>query len=99
MVEELRWSPFIKTFKLRSIVSGAIYGSQIDTVRMLCAEYSYDKVSESQQIELQRTIYGKDTTDNNCLHLSYMADLPEVRQILRDNGLADGRSKRLNSKG
>ena len=26
MVEELRWSPFIKSFKLRSIVSGAIMG-------------------------------------------------------------------------
>lgn len=28
-----------------------------------------------------------------------MNDLPEVRQILRDNGLADIRSKRLNRKG
>ena len=33
------------------------------------------------------------------MHYSYMADLPEVRQILRSNGLADIRSERLNRKG
>ena len=26
MIEELRWSPFIKTYKKRSIISGAILG-------------------------------------------------------------------------
>ena len=42
MVEELRWSPFIKSFKLRSVVSGAILGGKVDTVRMLLGDYSFE---------------------------------------------------------
>ena len=99
MIEELRWSPFIKSFKLRSIISGAIMGSQVETVRFLLGEYKYEKIENNQLWELHGTIFNKDLEDNNCLHFSYMADLPEVRQILRDNGLADARSKRLNRKG
>jgi len=41
MIEDLKWSPFIKSFKLRSVVSSAILGSQIDTVRFLVGEYKY----------------------------------------------------------
>lgn len=37
--------------------------------------------------------------DNNCLHYAYMIDLPEVRQILRDNGLMEERATRLNRRG
>lgn len=44
MVEELRWSPFIKSFRKRSIISAAILGNQVDTVRMLLGDYTYDKV-------------------------------------------------------
>lgn len=33
------------------------------------------------------------------MHFAYMSDLPEVRQILRANGLADVHAKRLNRKG
>ena len=79
MVEELRWSPFIKSFKRRSIVSGAIMGGQVDTVRFLLGDYKYEQVEQQQLVELARTIFNKDESDNNCLHFSYMADLPEVR--------------------
>ena len=44
MVEELKWSPFIKSFRLRSIVSASIMGNQVDTVRFLVGEYKYDQV-------------------------------------------------------
>ena len=37
--------------------------------------------------------------DNNCLHYCYMIDLPEVRQILRDNNLFNERSQKLNRRG
>ena len=45
MVEELKWSPFIKSYKLRSVVSGAILGGQVDTVRMLLGNYQYEKIT------------------------------------------------------
>jgi len=41
MIEDLKWSPFIKSFKLRSVVSSAILGSQVDTVRFLVGGYKY----------------------------------------------------------
>ena len=44
-------------------------------------------------------MYNKDVNDNNCLHYSYMIDLPEVRQLLRDNNLFDVRSQKLNRRG
>ena len=50
-------------------------------------------------MDLAKTIFNKDSTDNNCLHYSYMIDLPEVRQILRNNNLLQERSQRLNRRG
>lgn len=44
MVLHYKWSPYIKSFKNRSIVSGAIMGENIDTVRMLVGEYEYRNV-------------------------------------------------------
>jgi len=42
MIEELCWSPFIKSFRLRSIVSAAVLGNQVDTVRMMIGDYEYN---------------------------------------------------------
>lgn len=33
------------------------------------------------------------------MHFAYMADLPQVRQILRDSGLVDKAAKRFNRMG
>ena len=87
MITQRKWSPFIKSFKNRSIVSGAIWGSQVETVRMMLGDYKYENTSHANVLDLAKTIFNKDSTDNNCLHYSYMIDLPEVRQILRNNGL------------
>ena len=48
---------------------------------------------------MAKTVFSKDTNDNNCLHYCYMIDLPEVRQILRDNNLFNDRAHRLNVRG
>ena len=34
-----------------------------------------------------RDVFNKDIEDNNCLHYSYLVDAPEIRQILKENGL------------
>lgn len=62
-------------------------------------EYTYDKVSKSSLSEITRTIFNKDGAKNNSMHYSYMVELPEVRQIIRENGFSDERSKSLNSRG
>ena len=87
MIVSRRWSPYIKSFKNRSVISGAIWGEKIETVRMMLGEYHYENTSHDNLIDLATTIFNKDSADNNCLHYSYMIDLPEVRQILRDNNL------------
>jgi hypothetical protein len=99
MVESRRWSPFIKSYKNRSIVSGAIWGSQVDVVRMLLGDYTYENIKAESFTDFAKSLYNKDLEDNNCLHYSYMIDLPEVRQILRDNGFFNGRSQRMNRRG
>ena len=47
MVEFLKWSPFIKSFRLRSIISAAILGDQVDAVRFLVGEYKYDQIKQN----------------------------------------------------
>ena len=98
-----QWSPFIKSYRNRSIISGAIWGSKVETVRMMLGNYKFEAVDQNgltQQVAaFAKTLFNKDNSDNNCLHYCYMIDLPEVRQLLRDNGLFNMRSQRLNRRG
>ena len=45
MVLHRKWSPYIKSFQNRSIISGAVWGSRIETLRMLLGNYRYENVS------------------------------------------------------
>ena len=93
------WSPFIKSYKNRSIISGAIWGSQVELIRMMVGQYKFMNITTDDILGFAKTTFNKDENDNNCLHYSYMIDLPEVRQLLRDSGLYDHRSQRLNRRG
>lgn len=42
MILHRKWSPYIKSFRNRSIISGAVWGSQVDLLRMLLGNYKYD---------------------------------------------------------
>lgn len=44
MVRVRRWSPFIKSFKNRSVISGAIMGGQNSIVRYLLGNYKYSQI-------------------------------------------------------
>jgi len=79
MILHKRWSPFIKSFRNRTVISGAIWGEQLDTIRLLIGEYAYEGVSSNQLVDFARTVFNKDESDNNCLHYAYMMDMPEVR--------------------
>ena len=99
MILNRKWSPFIKAYRNRSIISGAIWGSKTETVRMMLANYKFEGFDQTGLIDFARSLFNKDKDDNNCLHYCYMIDLPEVRQLLRDNQLFDIRSQRLNRRG
>lgn len=99
MIESRKWSPFIKSYKNRSIVSGAVWGSQVDTVRMMLGDYTFENIHPTAHNDFAKSLFNKDLADNNCLHYTYMIDLPEIRQILRDNGFFNERSQRLNRRG
>ncbi len=45
MILHKKWSPYIKSFKNRSIVSGAIWGENLDTIKLLVGDYKYTNVS------------------------------------------------------
>ena len=44
MLIKRRWSPFIKAYKKRSILAGAICGRQSKVCRMILKEYEYQAV-------------------------------------------------------
>ena len=44
MILHRKWSPYIKSFRNRSIISGAVWGSRVETLRMLLGNYDYKKV-------------------------------------------------------
>ena len=48
MILHRRWSPFIKSFRNRSVISGAVWGSQVETVRMLLGDYEYKNIEKSK---------------------------------------------------
>ena len=79
MIQSRNWSPFMKSYKNRSIVSGAIWGSQVETIRMILGDYKFEGVRKDQYQDFAKTLFNKDEVDNNCLHYCYMIDLPEVR--------------------
>ena len=60
MILHRKWSPFIKSFRNRSIISGAVWGSQIETLRMLLANYKYENVSKIQILDLATNIFNRD---------------------------------------
>lgn len=63
-------------------------GERVDTIRYLLANYKYESANHVDLKDtMVKSLFNKDSEDNNCLHYSYMIDVPEVRQILRDNGL------------
>lgn len=56
-------------------------------------------LSTNSILDFEKALYSKDVKDNNCLHYCYMVDIPEVRTILRDNGLSSEYSQRMNRRG
>ena len=66
---------------------------------MMLGNYKFEGQDKKGIFDFAKSLFNKDATDNNCLHYCYMVDLPEVRQLLRDNGLFNERSQRLNRRG
>lgn len=52
MVLSRKWSPFIKSFRNRSIISGAVWGEKVETLRMLLGNYKYTNVSSLNILDL-----------------------------------------------
>ena len=97
MILYRRWSPFIKAFRKQSVLTAAIKGKQTSLVRRLSA---YQYVQGKEQAGLMdldllpdlipiNNIFNKDEDGQNPLHYAYLYDLPDIRQILRQSGMAN----------
>ena len=101
MIVERRWSPFIKSFKKRSILAAAIIGGRSKTCRIIICDYVYPEVEiirkdwpknpknykKWMKDENNRLkVFGKDKEDNNILHHTYVNMMPDVRDMLRTMG-------------
>lgn len=99
LIEDYLWSPFIKSYDDRSIISGAILGKQLEALRFMLENYEYEDVNPTSLAEFLRSFYGKDSHDNNAMHYAYMIDMPEVREILRSTKFDPLELQRLNRRG
>ena len=50
MILQRRWSPFIKSFEERSIVSGCIIGKQTELLQSILGEYTYEGVDQESKL-------------------------------------------------
>ena len=86
-----KWSPFIKSFKRRSVLAATICGKQIETAKMLLS-YTYEPMKNgSNTREPDQTkasffrVFGKDFEGNNVLHLCGLNRMPEIHKMLRES--------------
>ena len=94
MILLLRWSPFIKSFQKQSVLTAAIRGQQVELIRKMSnflfvapsGSKNTTKIFEDWVVD---NWYGKDAADNNPLHYAYIRDMPNIRQILRENKLEE----------
>ena len=82
MITELKWSPFIKSFKSRSVLAGAIYGKQEIVCKLIIEDYKYALSDTCRNLQRHKKLeaqgkdplkrFGKDKDDNNILHHTYI---------------------------
>ena len=93
MIVDFKWSPFIKSFKKRSVLSAAIFGQRKTICKIIINDYEYrpnEKSLETVDGKLEKwrkskdifKIFGKDEDDNNILHHTYINEMPSVRSLL-----------------
>ena len=88
MVMHRKWSPFIKSFREQSVMTGAIKGERVNIVQRLAGGFEYKATEETSFSKFLRDVFNKDLQDNSCLHYAYAVDNPQIRQILKDNGFS-----------
>ena len=89
-----RWSPFIKSFQKQSVLTAAIKGKQTELIRKMANFLFVTAVQKKHTVKILEdwvveNWFGKDTEDNTPLHYAYLSDLPDIRQILRQQHIED----------
>ena len=59
----------------------------MNIVQRLAGCFEFQGEDENALNKIVFGIFSKDIHENNCLHYSYLTDVPEIRQILKDNNL------------
>lgn len=100
MIELLRWSPMLPTYKNRDILSAAILGEQPDIVNYLCKK-SYRGKTDSEDFKLREAFnHHHDVGKNNYLHFMYMVNVPEINEIIKlTNKMSDVMLNEMNLAG
>ena len=83
-----RWSPFMKSYKKRSILAATICGKQIETAQMILS-YQYKPIDSTIPKSTTKAaffrVFGKDKDDNNVLHLCGLFGMREIHKMLRNS--------------
>ncbi len=70
MINRFRWSPFMKSFKQRTVLTAAIWYDQDEIVEEVLG-YEYKATGEDDEKKLQMMIKGIDKFKRNPLHYAY----------------------------
>jgi hypothetical protein len=85
-IEDLKFSPFIRTYNSESILTAAVRGNNIEMVEYILG-FCYQASDSIMYDSLVTQIKATDNFGNTQLHYAYDYDLPEIRSMLKEQGL------------
>jgi hypothetical protein len=86
MVEMFRWSPIIKSYRKRNVMSAAILNEQTQVVAYLSKFYYKGKTPTEDTLLRKAFISTRDEDGNTFLHFMYRVNIPEITTIIRQAG-------------
>jgi len=85
MINKFRWSPFMKSYKGRTVLTGAIWYDKNDIVNEVLG-YEYAGSNPEDDLKIKSLINGIDKNKRNPMHYAYMAGNTEITTMLRKFG-------------
>jgi len=83
MIINLRWSPFIKSFKSQNCLTTAVRGKRFEVVNYIYS-FNYTGKNEEDIGEIKKSLRNKDVLSNTAFHYAYAVDSKEIRVYLKE---------------
>lgn len=85
MINKFRWSPFMKSYKGRTVLTGAIWYDETDIVNEILG-YDYEGATPEDDKKIKSLINGIDKNKRNPMHYAFKAGNNKITTMLRKFG-------------